>query len=43
MVKKRAQAPPRIGGDENETETDMLESETEFNLRNDTEPETDEG
>ncbi|CAC5370532.1 unnamed protein product [Mytilus coruscus] len=43
MVKKETQAPPRIGGDENETETDMLESETEFNLPNDTEPETDEG
>ncbi|CAC5401669.1 unnamed protein product [Mytilus coruscus] len=43
MVKKRAQAPPRIGGDENETETDMLENETKFNLPDDTEPETDEG
>lgn len=43
MVKKRAQALPKIGCDENETETDMLESETEFNLPDDTEPETDEG
>ncbi|CAC5378598.1 unnamed protein product [Mytilus coruscus] len=40
---KRAQVPPRTGGDENETVTDVLESETEFNLPDDTEPETDEG
>ena len=43
MVKKRAQALPRIGGDENETETHMLESDKEFNLPDNTEPETDEG